>query len=269
MASVAPVCSIGIMEFLLESHKKQGNVLGDTMMLMAHDILRAPIRHKNLVMNAFEHGIKRVIVDNSLVEVLDGTTPAITFEQVLEAGRIVEATYTIMPDVMGDANETSEAIQKAYDKQPKPFVGEYAYVIQGKNVLEHMALAAGCVMGYNAKMLCVPRVITNTMGSRYPTLRTLGAEVRNSYEIHLLGCSKKVEDDFTMCRMFQNIVSIDSANPVVAALNDSPNILTHMQRPKDFFDISPNDLTINVRNLIISNVATAQQEVQGHDVSRY
>lgn len=264
MATFAPVCGGEMYEFLLTAHINKGrHIIGNTVMFMAHDILAKTPLYENLAkayMEVVPTGT--IIVDNSLCEIIDGTSPELDFNDILFAGKVVGSHFLILPDVMGDADASATKTRQAKEMWEAPQTGQFAYVLQGGAVLEHMAMAAGFVIEHKAKMLCVPRVITNTLGSRDATLRAIGADVLNSYKIHLLGCSNNIGDDLRMCSKYQGITSIDSANPVVAGIAGDRNIYRHQKRPDGFFDIKPKDLHESIREVIIDNVEMMQQDVR-------
>lgn len=261
MAAYAPVCGIAMLEFLSENDRKlegRWDLLGGVMMFMAHDILQHQDRYMDFAHKCrTQLGVHTIIVDNSLIEVLDGSTPRPTFEDVLHASLVVKGDFTILPDVLSDCSASANATREAVEAWAKPMTGEYAYVIQGKNVMEHMAMASAYVMQLNAKMLCIPRVIANTMGSRTRTLMQIGADVKNNYEIHLLGCSNNQSDDFACARNFPGVVSIDSANPIVAGLRRE-DFARHHPRPKDYWSITPEELTDEQKEKILCNVTMAK-----------
>ncbi len=262
MAAYAPVCGYELLEMLVDVHRtQQRKIFGHTMMLMAHDILQKQAKYRASIESwKKDLQITNLIVDNSLVEVLDGTTEPLKFDDVLKASEIVGADWTILPDVMGDATGTLEATSEALKTHEKPHVGKYAFVIQGNSVLEHMAIAAGLTMQLGAEMICVPRIIGNTMGSRAPTLRQIGADVKNSYKIHLLGCSQSVRDDLDCCRENIGVASIDSANPVVHGIRGLREWVRHRSRPENFFNIKPEELNPEQCDAIVSNVEEAQRD---------
>lgn len=260
MAAYAPVCGLELMEWLYDVGKiSDRRLFAGTMMFMAHDVIAKKTGYIRFVERLRRDGkIKTIILDNSLVEVLDGTTPPLNFDDILEVCDAIEADYTILPDVMGDGSASAKATHDAYEEFIAPS-GHFAFVLQGENVMFHVAQAAAYSMEMNAKMLCVPRIIGNTMGSRKATLRAIGADVINSYKIHLLGCSRDIRDDIECCRENIGVNSIDSANPIVAGFNGDIGDRNHWKRPEHYFNLEPLGMSEYIRKLITDNV----EEFQG------
>lgn len=272
MAAYAPVCGAKMLRWLIEEEMKgrYKTLISHTLMLLAHEVLKHPLEYFDLARDAHDKaGVRTIIMDNSLVEIMDGTSEPLDFTDVFKAALHVGADYVILPDVMGKAHESIQASRNALthieasgrlDTHPRT-----AFVLQGHNTMILAAAAAGFAIEHEAKMLCVPRVIANTMGTRRSVLESIGARAKNSYKIHLLGMSNKVGDDFECCRFYPGVDSIDSANPIVSALVGEHGIWNHVKRPEGYFDIDPMELDDEMRHKILGNIQMTQARVMYHD----
>lgn len=220
MARFAPVVPIQIAEDLQIGPK---DYLGRYHLLLAHDVLDKPDAYKRVYSKVkADYSDAFIIMDNSIVEL----GKAMELDNLVEAARIVQADCIVVPDVMGDgagtragAREFARQYAQFWEnepiEEPYPLMG----VLQGSNVEDAMETCAVMYCQPMVEYISVPRIFTQTTGSRMPLLCELMR--RDTYKlfsgIHLLGFSDNILDDISCARM--PIVSgIDSAVPIRAGL---------------------------------------------------
>ncbi len=216
-ARYAPIGPIKILECLYDA-----KVLGNYLVLLAHDVLNLPRRYIDLIDTVREDEHRQptfIIMDNSLIE--RGT--AMSAEQVIEAATYVSADCIALPDVLGSFIETQKLVMAAsnvlvdsgFDLMKIP-QGETAE--DQIKCIEWMREYLPPVTNGDLDMWAVPRWITNALGSRIPLIQYLNQAIPNP-TIHLFGMSNDVRDDMR-CTLLPNVVGIDSANPVVLGRKD-------------------------------------------------
>lgn len=206
----APVGPIGVLEYLAESKLLESYVL-----VLAHEVLDAPQRYREL----FENFEGVVILDNSVIELGQAMPPA----HIAEAADIVGAHVVVLPDVLRDGAATFQASIAAQNRiRLAGYAGEFMAVPQGHDYPSICWCAQQLAVEVKPQWWGVPRWITNVLGSREPVVQFLGGGYYNvepiNTRIHLLGMSEKLEDDIRCARM-RAVTGIDSANPLIAALN--------------------------------------------------
>jgi len=201
--------------------------------------------YKQYFIDAKKSG-RYIIMDNSLHELGE----AYKHERLLYWIEILQPNEFIVPDVWMEGHQT--AAQAKYWKQFKyPKKTKITAVIQGKNE-EDAWLCASLLNGLGYEKLCVSYGAT-WYNDSFPHLnpdmgKALGrikfvqglVEMYKSTNFHLLGCS--IPQEFGWYNNHPQIVSIDTSNPVMAALEG--NTYTDQgltKKPKanmnDYFDI--------------------------------
>lgn len=211
IAQFAPVVPIQIAEML-----KAANVLGNYHLLLAHEVVKAPNRFKAVYGDISP---RTMIMDNSLIE-LGLPVPESVMSDAVDA---VKANIIVYPDKLQDSQETIIAIMKSKYNTGKVRYNSWMGVVQGKTQLDIFY----CI-DFIAKMhvpdapkkfyMAVPRIITNMVGSRQKTIEYIEKKLPDT-RIHLLGFSDDIEDDVACCRAFENVIGMDSTEPIRAALN--------------------------------------------------
>lgn len=228
MAKYAPVGPIAVLE-----HLQSSGTLGGYLLLLAHDVLAHPRGYTKLVKYAFSahKGKCFIIMDNSTIEL----GKPMSANEVIEAALIVNADCVVLPDVPGDFDATKALIKKDFDAFQDAGIS-IMKIPQGKDSAHLVACVDWMyeevqVIG-DTDYWGVPRWITNEIGSRKPIIQYIN--VRTSYKcsIHLLGMSRNLADDIG-CTLLQNIIGIDSANPIVfgqAKKRMAYDVYIHMER---------------------------------------
>ncbi len=209
----SPIAPITILQEL-----QREEVLENYLLFLAHDVLANEADYVFLMDEMYtpENIPDMVIIDNGVIEL---GTP-LSFSNVIEAANIVMATCVIMPDVIGDFSGTQEAVAAemgAIRNCDYPIMK----VPQGKNHAE-VIQCIEWLMSYmpersNQDYWGIPRWLSNKLGSRAPYIEYIN-RVHAAPKIHLLGMSDDWGDD-QYCAQLPNVIGIDSANPIVLALN--------------------------------------------------
>ncbi len=219
-ARFSPIAPITLLEKMYELEASPGSpspILGDYLLLLAHEVLNTPYRYEELITkvralwgtpeDAF------IIMDNSVVEL----GAAMDIDDVIEAASVVEADCIMCPDVLGEMASTKQLIAEQAGRLLTcnfPLMR----VPQGKHHEElvqcvdwiHSYLPAG---EGNPEYWGIPRCITNESGSRGPIVQYINT-ITDKARIHLLGMSYNYFDDCASA-MLPNVMGIDSANPLV------------------------------------------------------
>lgn len=223
MAKFAPVAPGKILEQF-----QQKNILGDYHLLLAHDIVSNPVTegiYQNVFGNRDWDGT--IILDNSVIEL--GT--AVDLDVIGRAASICKANVIVLPDVLEDADATSESIATALEgdwiQTFDNVLGEGNYrfmmVPQGTTIEEWKAcfdeLEELATIFQIPVMWGVPRNIVALHGSRHHALDYL-TELNIEDPVHMLGFSDDLTDDIACASSYQIVTGIDSAVPIRAAAHN-------------------------------------------------
>ncbi len=211
MPRYSPIAPIRLLERMFHM-----DVLGNYLLLLAHDVLENQYRYAQLIgkVRLEYDGDVFIIMDNSLVELGE----ALSASAVIEAAGVVKANCIMTPDALGGYEETRILVEAQTD-QLYDSGFPLMKVPQGADHDELME----CVDWFHDHFYVVdgemdywgiPRWITNTMGSRGPIISYINVMGHSGTETHLLGMSKDFDDDIG-CTQIDGVMGIDSANPVV------------------------------------------------------
>ena len=215
-ARYSPIAPIHLLGQLFDREVATGEpVLGNYLLLLAHDVLAHPIQYENLMIELRERYDDEVflIMDNSVVE-LGHPMPT---EDVVEAACVVEASCIMTPDVLGNFSATQKLVE-ATKRELLDCGFPLMRVPQGKN-LDEIEL---CITWLDTTLpprfagenyWGIPRWVTNEFGSRLHVIRYLHRAFSDP-QIHLLGMSINHADDM-VCAHIDKVMGIDSANPLV------------------------------------------------------
>lgn len=209
MARYSPIAPIQLLEEMYDE-----GILGNYLLLLAHDVLKQPHRYEMLMLEVQKDPDAFIIMDNSVVE-LGKALPAY---DVIEAACVVEASVIMTPDAMGGFHATQmlvedqigELIESGFPLMKVP---------QGKDLPElyeciewlHEYSPSGDTSYWG-----IPRWITNHLGTRKHVIDYIDQTIPLA-KIHLLGMSEKFNNDI-LCVKMQRVMGIDSANPVVMGM---------------------------------------------------
>ncbi len=209
----SPIAPITILQEL-----QREEVLGNYLLLLAHDVLANEADYVFLMDEMYIPGgvPELIIMDNGVIE----RGIAVPFDGVIAAADIAMATCVVMPDVLGDFKGTQEAVAAemgAIRNCDYPIMK----VPQGSNFHEIVTciewLISYMPWGDDKEYWGIPRWIANNLGTRAQVIEYIN-RVRKKPMIHLLGMSDDWGDD-QYCAQLPNVIGIDSANPLVLALN--------------------------------------------------
>jgi hypothetical protein len=207
-------------------------------LILGQDVLMYPIGYKAFMTNfrrRFQDAI--VILDNGAAE-----GRCLTPLELIEAAKIIQPTYVVLPDTLDDPFHTHilarQAIVEASQVFPQGIPWTWMYVIHGRDTGEIISTIHQVSTNFRGEIgaWAVPRCQVASLGTRFATLQLLGGK-----PIHLLGCSHNISDDLYCATNHMDVMGIDSANPIVMGINnralDRWNIESnwkHLIRPEDY-----------------------------------
>ncbi len=232
MASFAPVASLDFLKELEHRGEPQRYFL-----LLAHKVLEEPERWQKFFAQKRDQGTDIfVIMDNSLIELGRPLRPI----QMVEAVNLVKADVVVLPDKLRDARATVNASLIAADDLAGQLSTRVKFmgVAQGETAEELYACAERLTAHPRVRYLSVPRVATAQFGSRIELVKHLD---RLGCRIHLLGFSEDLADDIDACHAGENVIGIDSTEPLrmgLAGLHiKDKGPVAVPERPKDWLDL--------------------------------
>ena len=238
VARYSPIAPVHLLRQLLDL-----SLLDNYLLLLAHDVIKHPYQYADLVADLYEgFGSCTIIMDNGVIE----NGAPVSLEHLLEAAAIVEANLVVGPDVLGDFEATKQLMLE----QASTIQQDYHLMMipQGNNLNEISECIDWMHRNWHAPIQYwgVPRWMANSFTSRQAIVNNINAQDAN-HGIHLLGMSKNLEDDIA-CTKMDNVMGIDSANPLVMGYNNrrinTPEWPAHMDRGS-YWDacMSINDMT--------------------------
>lgn len=195
-------------------------------MYLAPEVLKHPERYKEIAQGRDSYKI----LDNGCYE-LGSSLP---MEQILEAARIINANEIILPDTMGDAEETIKATLEALKTLHKIFgIRSIPYklmaVIQGSKPSDYGFCAEVYKSYPEITTLGIPKNFCKDYHPEYirPASRSCCAmELKETYptkEIHMLGVISQIHE----LKCVANIVrSCDTSLMVENVKHDRENLFT-------------------------------------------
>ena len=211
----SPVGPIQILECL-----QAEGVLGNYLLLVAHDVLADDMGYSLLLDNMHDPGDadEFIIMDNGVIELGE----AMPFGDVLNAAEIALPDCIVMPDILGEFAATRNLVEASMHMivaSPVPLM----MVPQGQD----LSGVVRCIdwlaeeiqpLWPDKNYWGIPRWIANKCRTRAPVIdyiNRLGMDP--APKIHLLGMFDDWEDDL-LCSIMLNVIGIDSANPIVRGL---------------------------------------------------
>lgn len=254
MPQYSPIAPVHMLQELQDK-----NLLGNYLLLLAHDVVAHPRKYNDLLFEVRDHYEPDnvfVIMDNGVVE----RGAPVPLEELLDAASIVDASCVVLPDVIGDFSATRRLVTS----QLCPIANDYPIMCipQGKNLQE----VYDCI-DWMAEFLAqnmfkdtywgIPRWISNKLRSRRSVVNYINMAYGN--KIHLLGMSEHMGDDFK-CLGMKNVMGIDSANPLVLGMNDilMYNTMMYEHLPRDNYWQMP-----KMKEQMVMNVAWMHDAVSG------
>lgn len=207
--SYSPIAPIKVLRQLQEE-----GILGNYLLLLAHDVLEHPREYANLVRPLLRQDDSFIIMDNGVVE-LGEPMPS---HKVLAAADLVSASCIVSPDVIGDFYGT----KKLAIRDIPYFLDERVEVMaipQGRCIGEIGAYINWVYERFPSIHLWgIPRWFATKLGTRQHAIDHINVLQSDRARIHLLGMSDKLGDDLK-CLGMKNVMGIDSANPLVIGRN--------------------------------------------------
>lgn len=179
-------------------------------MFLAQKVLKEPPWSRIYYFRAQQRG-QFVMLDNGAAEL--GTS--IKFSDVLDAAQICHADEIVLPDALGNYEETLELTRKWADTVP---IRKRAMVPQGETwELWDRCLQAMIKMG--CATICVPKLYEAYEGGRVTALNIIWDHgYHETHNVHLLGCYENPIKEVTAVRENAPWVrSIDTAAPIAYA----------------------------------------------------
>ncbi len=210
MTEYSPVAPI---EVLSELHNR--DLLGNYLLLLAHDVNKHPYEYQDLCADIFEkHGAATIIMDNGVIE----NGAPVSLGDLLMAAETVEANVVVGPDRVGDFDGTKILMMEQGDTIRQDY--DMMLIPQGDNLEE----ICECIRWMDERFpengskrwWGIPRWIANKLGTREGPINYINNYARGSGDvrIHLLGMSEHLDDDVQCCKTL-SVKGIDSANPLV------------------------------------------------------
>ena len=212
MARFAVVAPCNIVETL-----RQRKLMGNTHLLLAHDVVNKPERYHDLFAHSLEPegiviGPRLVILDTSVIELGE----AVDIDMMIEAIAITKPNVVVLPDVLYNKDTTIRVVEDAINLYDRAGIFKFGIELmlcpQGANFREYIECAEYFNDSSVIKWWGVPRDALNTMPSRRKLTETLYC-MDTSKRIHLLGFSDDHVDDM-LCANLSYVTSIDSAVPL-------------------------------------------------------
>lgn len=262
----SPVMPIALLQSLVEyqQHHMDENIVGDYFLVLAHDVLEHPHAYADIFekrgqipKNSF------VILDNSVIEL--GKPLGVEF--LLGAADIVKPDCIILPDVLGDMQQSVRMVRKSHNEIS---VGhgmdniEMMAVLQGRNVAELTRCAAMYAELEHVTYFGAPRWVSNKIGTRkvFETVLGIHHQVQNP-NVHMLGMSNNLSDDIA-CTRLPGVMGIDSANPCVMGQRgislNKVGSYKHLPREEGTFDYWKET---EVTQTTINNILTMRRLLDG------
>lgn len=214
----APVAGIQVYEeMMLRGH------LPTYHLLLAHDILaKDRFRRYEVIFQPLLHTAldRTIILDNSVVELkVPITEPSI----IMDAAGAVAANVLVLPDVYRDGAATLKSTLDAYPnwvhKSQKTLGYQHKFMVvpQGRTLEEFTRCAEALARGLENTEVGwwgIPRNMVEHIGSRRTCVEICHI-LQPSWNMHMLGFSDNMVDDFIVAMSYRHIVSgIDSAVPL-------------------------------------------------------
>lgn len=204
---------IGPIALLQDLHHK--DLLGNYLLILAHDVLEYPQQYKELLTDVGQRAGTFVILDNSVVEL----GRPMTSSELKEAYKITSPDCIILPDVLEDGHQTVQASSMHAHQWVLEGMAPFMAVPQGTSVPELMMCAINLAGLPGVVYWGVPRAIANRFGTRMVMAPILGFDRSKKRDVHMLGMSQHLTDDL-MCASLPGVMGIDSANPLVLGQQD-------------------------------------------------
>jgi hypothetical protein len=203
---------------------KEFGMLGDYHLLLAHDVVKRPKEYEELY-----QGAGYVILDNSVIELGE----SVDIMMIAEAAEIVQPNVIVLPDVMKNYEGTIQLSGTFMERlmglrqEEWPWIhsADKMGVAQGRNPNEFEWCTQELAMRGWAQHIALPRLMVEVLGDRSNYVYhlwsvfhdTLSEDVARNMNLHLLGFSDNLDDDFAAA---QNslVMGIDSAVPVRAGI---------------------------------------------------
>ncbi len=210
MPQYSPIAPIRLLERMFRI-----DVLGNYLLLLAHDVLVNQYRYAQLIGKVrLEYNEAFIIMDNSLVELGE----ALTASAVIEAAGVVRADCIMTPDAIGGYEETrilveaqtDQLLDSGFDLMRVPQGEDFEELKECVNWLRLQLPAEPLQPEYWG----IPRWIATHLDSREPIIAYINGTGHIETSEHLLGMSKNFDDDIA-CTQVAGVMGIDSANPVV------------------------------------------------------
>lgn len=257
--NLRPIISHEIPHSLAEAEARGEYKINDYLFVLLHRYIE-DARYRDIV-DSYQ-GFK--IMDNSCFEL----GAALSNELIAEYVEIVNPDVFVLPDTLGDKNETISRTLDFASAYPE-MVSRAMAVIQGDTPEEF----AGCYKSFveelsNIAMIGIPFCYNWSFKANHTPVQHAVERVKlleylektgtivKSIKHHLLGTW--FASEFTFYKDYDWIYSIDTSNPIAAGIEGNRYPITHKPRPRfdEFVDLELQELNIDY---IIYNVNTFRE----------
>jgi hypothetical protein len=176
-------------------------------------------------------------------------------KDLIHLGAVNEVDEIVVPDAMGDADETIK-LAREFESHARRYEVNYMGVVQGRTIPEAVKCATALSFMEYITVLGVPRILANTIhrGFRANFARTLRFMYDRQLPIHCLGASNNVRE-VVLLQDEDIIRSTDTSMPFVLAYKGRHiRDAEYTGRQKKYFDLPLPDL--GTRDLMEDNVRT-------------
>lgn len=214
----APVAPVGIFEKLIAA--QAWDAVGNYHLLLAHDVVKKKDRWRDVISairdrfdSYDDYNLhSTIILDTSVIEL--GVSEE--WEALEEAAEVIRPDIIVIPDVIGDATATIKHLNEARTRGWIRTDKRYMYVPQGRTFEEYL-LSMQVVLPPQVTCLGIPRDALKFTPSRVDLVRA-SQIIDPTKDIHLLGFSDNLWDDFKTAHACPFVVGIDSAVPIRAGI---------------------------------------------------
>ena len=167
----------------------------------------------------------------------------------------VNATEIVIPDTLGDANDTLAQAQ-SFARYARPDY-QYMFVLQGKTMEEVLfclrALDNGNMFSY-VTTIGIPRHLSDISKHMRVTLAEFMVEehFNDKFDIHFLGANEWISEVFMLAEVTKDVDGfrgIDTSLPIYMGLEGFDLNMPYVKRPVDFFTRSDDNESKITQNI--------------------
>ncbi len=234
-------------EFLLLL--KEQDLLGDYLLILAHDVVRRPDLYEML----FDNYSGTIIMDNSVIEL---GVPVSTTTMV-RACEIVPPTYVVLPDHLRKLASTIVDTLDTLHKWRDAGLSSFMMVPQGDTPEEFRACVDVFALQSDLALWGVPKIAADVFGWRASLIQYIA--LSDDRPIHLLGFTDSMTSDI-VCGQAKGVIGIDSAVPIrygIEGMILDDRVGHNIPRPVSFWEDAVNMKSIP--EAVITNIENVRK----------